>query len=52
MDRDRRGLLFALFGAGWENILLPFQITFMGSFAFGLVYLLLLADHDGPVRSP
>ena len=38
---------FALFGAGWENIILPFQITVMGSFTFGLVYLL-LADHDGP----
>lgn len=39
--------LFVLFGAGWENILLPFQITFVGSLAFGLVHLL-LADHDGP----
>ncbi len=38
--------LFALFGSGWENIVLPFQITFTGSFAFGLAYLL-LADHDG-----
>ena len=39
--------MFALFGAGWENILLPFQMTFTGSLVFGLVYLL-LADHDGP----
>ncbi len=39
--------LFALFGTGWENILLPFQIAFMGSFAFGLAFIL-LADHDGP----
>ena len=41
--------LFALFGAGWENIILPFQITFTGSLVFGLV-VLLLADHDGDVR--
>ena len=39
--------MFALFGAGWENILLPFQMTFTGSLVFGLAYLL-LADHDGP----
>ena len=39
--------LFVFFGAGWENIVLPFQITFTGSFAFGLAYLL-FADHDGP----
>jgi hypothetical protein len=37
---------FALFGAGWENIVLPFQITFTGSLVFGLAYLL-LADRDG-----
>jgi hypothetical protein len=40
--------LFALFGAGWENIILPFQITFTGSLVFGLVFLLLV-DHDGPL---
>jgi hypothetical protein len=38
---------FALFGAGWPNIVRPFQITFTGSLALGLVHLL-LADHDGP----
>jgi len=37
---------FALFGAGWENIVMPFQITFTGSLVFGLAYLL-LADRDG-----
>jgi len=39
--------LFALFGAGWENAIKPFQMTFTGAFVFGLVQLL-LADHDGP----
>jgi hypothetical protein len=37
---------YALFGAGWANIVRPFQITFTGSLVFGLLYLL-LADHDG-----
>lgn len=37
---------FALFGAGWENAIKPFQMTFTGAFVFGLVQLL-LADHDG-----
>lgn len=39
--------LFALFGAGWQNILEPFQITFTSSLALGLAFLL-VADHDGP----
>ena len=39
--------LFALFGAGWENAIKPFQMTFTGAFVFGLVQLS-LADHDGP----
>jgi hypothetical protein len=39
---------FALFGTGYFNIEYAFQITFLGSLAFGLAYLL-LADHDGPV---
>ncbi|MGO9877030.1 MAG: hypothetical protein ACLPVY_24905 [Acidimicrobiia bacterium] len=39
--------LFALFGAGWENAIKPFQMTFTGAAVFGLVHLL-LADHDGP----
>ena len=39
--------LFALFGAGWENIILPFQIAFTGAFTFGLAYLLVV-DHEGP----
>ena len=38
---------FVLFGAGGENILIAFQITFGGSMFFGLVQLV-LADHDGP----
>jgi hypothetical protein len=39
---------FVFFGAGGENILVAFQITFVGSLFFGLVQLL-LADHDGPI---
>jgi hypothetical protein len=38
---------FALFGAGWENIILPFQIAFTGALVFGLAALL-VTDHDGP----
>jgi hypothetical protein len=36
------------FGAGAENILYAFQITFTGALAFGLAHLL-LADHEGPI---
>ena len=36
------------FGAGAENIMYAFQITFTGALAFGLGQLL-LADHDGPI---
>ncbi len=39
--------LFVFFGSGAENILVAFQITFVGALAFGLIHLL-LADHDGP----
>jgi hypothetical protein len=39
---------FIFFGAGAENILVAFQITFVGALAFGLVHLLLV-DHDGRV---
>ncbi|HTK15635.1 MAG TPA: hypothetical protein VL769_04520 [Acidimicrobiia bacterium] len=39
---------FVLFGAGGENILVAFQITFGGSLLFGLLHLV-LADHDGPI---
>ena len=39
---------FVYFGAGAENILVAFQITFVGSLVFGLTQLL-LADHDGPI---
>ena len=38
--------LFALFGAGWVNILRPFQVTFTGALTFGLLQLI-LSDHDG-----
>jgi hypothetical protein len=38
---------YALFGAGWENAIKPFQMTFTGAVFFGLVFLV-LADHDGP----
>src|SRR3954451_6373055 len=37
---------FVFFGSGYQNIVLPFQITLVGSLVFGLVQLL-LATHDG-----
>jgi hypothetical protein len=40
--------LFALFGAGRDDIIWAFQIGFVAALAFGLVHLL-LADHEGPV---
>lgn len=40
--------LFVLFGAGWQDIVQPFQMCFTGALAFGLGQLL-LADHDGPI---
>ena len=43
--------VFVFFGSGAENILIAFQITFVGSLVFGLTQLL-LADHDGPGRPP
>ncbi len=39
---------FLFLGAGAENILVAFQIAFVGAFVCGLVQLL-LADHDGPL---
>jgi hypothetical protein len=41
--------VFVFFGSGAENIVVAFQITFVGALMFGLVQLL-LADHDGPVN--
>jgi hypothetical protein len=41
-------MVYALFGAGYANILWAFQITFVGSLALGLAHLVLV-DHDGPV---
>jgi hypothetical protein len=41
--------LFALFGAGAQNVIWAFQITFLGAIAFGLLQLA-LAYHDGPVE--
>jgi hypothetical protein len=40
--------VFVVFGAGAENIVVAFQITFVGALVFGLAQLL-LADHDGPI---
>lgn len=40
--------LFALFGAGSEDILWAFQIAFSAPLVFGLLHVI-LADHDGPV---
>src|SRR5439155_24603972 len=37
---------YALFGPGWQNAIKPFQMTFTGALALGLLYLI-LADHDG-----
>jgi len=39
--------LFAVFGAGRQDIVFAFQIAFTGALAFGLAHVL-LADHDGP----
>jgi len=39
---------FVLFGAGAQDILWAFQITFTAALVLGLVHLLLV-DHDGPV---
>src|SRR5262249_18721236 len=41
------GAVFVLFGAGWWNIVVAFQISLVGSLFFGLIFLL-LADRDGP----
>jgi hypothetical protein len=38
--------LFALFGAGRQDIVYAFQIAFTGALTFGLAHIL-LADHDG-----
>ena len=40
--------ILVFFGSGYQNIVLPFQMSLVGSLAFGLGHLL-LADHDGPV---
>ena len=40
--------LYVLFGAGAENVLWAWQMSFVGALVFGLVHLLLV-DHDGPI---
>jgi hypothetical protein len=40
--------VLVFFGAGYQNIIFPFQMTLVGSLIFGLVHLL-LASHDGPL---
>ena len=40
--------LFALYGAGADNIINPFQVTFTGALVSGLAFLL-LTDRDGPL---
>ena len=40
--------VLVFFGAGYQNIILPFQMTLVGSLVFGFVHLL-LATHDGPL---
>jgi hypothetical protein len=41
--------VFVFFGAGAQDILNSFQVTFTAALAFGLLHLV-LADHDGPVE--
>jgi hypothetical protein len=41
-------VVFVFFGSGAENILVAFQVTFVGALAFGLAHLV-LSDHDGPL---
>ena len=41
-------LVLVLFGRGEEDLIWPFQITYVGALVFGLTQLL-LADHDGPL---
>ena len=40
--------LFVFFGAGSQDVIWAFQITFSGPLVFGLAQLL-IADHDGPI---
>jgi hypothetical protein len=40
--------LLVFFGAGYQDIMWPFQIGFVGAVVFGFAQLL-LADHDGPL---
>jgi hypothetical protein len=40
--------ILVFFGSGYQNIVLPVQITLVGSLVFGVVQLL-LADHEGAV---
>jgi hypothetical protein len=42
------GAVFAVLGAGTENLVWAFQIGFVGSVLLGMVAILLL-DHDGPL---
>jgi len=39
--------VLVFFGSGYQNIVLPFQMTLVGSLVFGLVDIL-FATHDGP----
>ena len=48
VDRDAAAGLFVLFGAGSQDVLIAFQITFSGALVLGLGQLL-FTDHDGPV---
>jgi hypothetical protein len=41
-------LVFVFFGSGYQDIVLPFQMTLVGSLVFGLVHLL-LATHESPI---
>ncbi len=37
--------VFLVIGAGWENLVNAFQLSFLGSVAFGLLALLLMPEH-------
>jgi hypothetical protein len=45
-------LILLFLGAGWENLLWAFQISFVGSVACGLAMLLALEGDAGPRRLP
>jgi hypothetical protein len=39
--------VFMVLGGGWENLINPFQVSFLGSVAFGLAALLVMPERGG-----